>query len=103
MNEPDQPSPIDAQLSAPPVHVTETTAQPSSPSAGKMELLQSRGAVLAVLFLVTGVLGVPLLWINRRFSTTERIVWTIIVTLYTAALLAFVGWVLWWAYSRIMG
>lgn len=75
------------------------TRTPSTASA----FLQSRISVLAVLFLVTGALGIPLLWINRNFSPTERIAWTIIVMIYTISLVAFTGWIVWWAYSRIVG
>ena len=54
-------------------------------------------AVLAILFLVTGVLGLPLLWMSRGFSPLMKVVWSVIVTIYTAA--AIWGTVLVWIWS----
>lgn len=65
------------------------TAQPSIRSNER--LLQSKLVVLGILFLATGALGIPLLWINRKFSQAERIAWAIIVTLYTVALISLVA------------
>ena len=96
-------SPIDAQLAAPPPSYHAEPAGPvfDSPTTSRKDLLQNRGAVLALLFLVTGALGIPLLWINRKFSPIERIFWTIVVTCYTFMLIGFTAWIVWWAYSRI--
>jgi hypothetical protein len=96
-------SPIDAQLAAPPpsYHSGPSAPRFEPPNASRQDLLQNRGAVLALLFLVSGALGIPLLWINRNFSPTERIVWTIIVIIYTLLLVAFTAWIVWWAYSRV--
>lgn len=65
-------------------------------------LLQSKPMVLGILFGVTGVLGLPLLWVNRRFSKRERIVWSILTTLWTAALIAVAVAVCVWAYRRVV-
>jgi len=65
--------------------------------------LQSRMAVIGILFLVTGALGIPLLWMNKRFSKSERIVWSIVVSIYTAGLLYFTYLVCMWSYHRIFG
>lgn len=64
-------------------------------------LSQSRLAVLAVLFLVTGFLGLPLLWKNRRFSTIERWFWAITNTIYTGLLIALAIGIVLWSYRRI--
>ena len=66
-------------------------------------LLQSRGAVLSFLFLVAGVLGIPLLWVNPNFSRGERVLWTIIVLLYSLTILILAGGMLWWIYRLIFG
>lgn len=101
---PDEPSPIEAQLAAPP-----PPTAGDDPIAGRGatspagSLLQSKAAVLAILFLATGFLGLPLLWINRRFSTLERIVWSVLVTIYTIALIALAAVILVWSYRRIVG
>ena len=101
MSEPDSESPIEARLVAQPASTT-ATAFPDSgkPAEG---VFQSRGAVFAMLFLVTGVLGIPLLWVNRNFSQTERIIWSIIVTIYTAALVLVAAMIVLWSYRQIMG
>lgn len=70
----------------------------SQPTPGP--LFQSRPMVLATLFLVTGVLGVPLLWRSPCFGTIEKWVWTVVVAIYTAVLLAGVVWLLSWSLGR---
>lgn len=96
-------SPIDAQLAAPPAYgYDEDTQTPKYEAAPRRDLIQSRSAVLALLFLVTGALGIPLLWMNRQFSNLERVVWSIIVTLYTIALIAIAVWIVMWAYGRVV-
>ena len=55
--------------------------------------------VLAVLFLVTGVLGLPLLWLSRGFRRGQKWFWTVVVTLYTLALTAAAAGISWHAYQ----
>lgn len=64
-------------------------------------LLESRLAVLCILFFVTGALGLPLLWFSPRFSWLERLFWAVVVTIYTVLLIALVWVVLRWSYNRI--
>jgi hypothetical protein len=99
-------SPIEAKLAAPPLGglqnqtpESEELGSPVKPRNGK---LQSRVAVLSILFLVTGAIGVPLLWMNPNFSRTERVLWTVVVSLYTLSLLAVFGGVVWWLYQRLI-
>lgn len=100
-------SPIHAQLAAP---VTDDlglaagqSAPQTNPATGANPLLHSRWAVLAMLFLVTGALGVPLLWMNPNFSKTERIFWAIIVSIYTALLIFTAGAIVMWSFRQIFG
>lgn len=103
----DDESPIEAKLAAPPpggmAAEMDDTGELGSPvgrkQAGK---LQSRMAVLSILFLVTGAIGIPLLWVSPRFSRGEQVFWTIVVSLYTLSLLAVFGGVLWWFYRRLI-
>ena len=44
--------------------------------------------VLVLLFGATGVLGLPVLWASRSFSIRNKIVLSLAVTIYTAALVA---------------
>lgn len=115
MNEQDEfVSPIDAQMAAPP-NLANDVSVPSvghapiqvghAPTAGggAEKLIQNKFAVLACLFLVTGFLGLPLLWMNRRFNTAERIIWSIVVIIYTLVLFGLVGLVFLWSYRQIAG
>ncbi len=65
------------------------------------KLFRNKFVVLGILFGVTGFLGIPLLWQNPKFSETERIVWSVIVTVYTLALIYGAYSVCMWSYSRI--
>ena len=107
-------SPIEAKLAAPPSAAAKmdasnlSTAQGSVGSApsgygGAEMLIQNKFAVLACLFLVTGFLGLPLLWMNRRFSSAERLLWAIVVTIYTLALIGLVAAIVLWCYRQIVG
>lgn len=71
--------------------------------AADQSLLQSKTAVLAILFLATGALGIPLLWTNQRFSTNERLFWAAAATLYSLSLLLFLGWFVYWLKAQVMG
>lgn len=54
-----------------------------------------------MLFFVTAALGLPLLWKSKRFTGTEKTVWSVIVTIYTVAILWIFCAIMWWSYSRI--
>ncbi len=103
--DPRDESPIDAQLAAPPPFSDPQTTSGPDPATPTLfaDMIQNRGAVLAVLFLATGVLGIPLLWMNERFGKGERIFWSVVVTIYTVVLVAAVGWICLWSYRRITG
>jgi hypothetical protein len=65
-------------------------------------MAESRWMVLAILFGVTGALGIPLLWISKRFSLAERIFWSIAVLVYTAALLGITAAIVMWTYRMVI-
>jgi hypothetical protein len=58
--------------------------------------------VLLLLFLVTGFLGLPLLWMSRGFSPRMKVVWSIVNTIYTLLLIGCTVGILWWAWSKAM-
>ncbi|MEM9587172.1 MAG: hypothetical protein AAGA03_07815 [Planctomycetota bacterium] len=100
------PSPIDSGQSAPfakpPTdHAIGTT--PSDSGSSLMEMAQNKLVVLGILFGVTGFLGLPLLWMNKQFTQTERILWAILNTIYTCGLIALAVAVCMWSYRQIMG
>lgn len=75
----------------------------SAPHPPPERLLQSRGAVLGFLFLIAGIVGLPLLWVNPNFSRRERVFWTVIMLLYSFILVVLFGGMLWWIYQLIIG
>lgn len=80
---------------------TNLTPVPADSSPDWRALLNNRWIVLAGLFLVTGALGIPFLWIGRAFSTRMKILLSIVVTLYTALLLWLFWLIMLWSYHRI--
>lgn len=97
MNQPPHDeSPIEAQVISPPAHQSVAKAAASSMTDG-------RWMVLAILFGVTGALGIPLLWVSKKFSLAERIFWSIVVTIYTLALVGVTAAIVMWSYRMIMG
>lgn len=54
-------------------------------SAGGRKWSQNRWVVLAMLFLVLGPLGLPMLWRSREFSPTWKAVVTTLILAVTAA------------------
>ena len=101
---PPSPSPIEQ-----PMHITKqsdnqpATDVPKHKSEEHHGLLQSRGAVLSFVFLVAGVVGLPLLWMNPNFSRNERVLWTVLIVMYSITLLILAGGIVFWVYQAIFG
>ncbi len=64
-------------------------------------LIDSRPAMLGILFGCTGFLGIPFLWMSNTFSRTEKIVWSMVVTIYTLILIGVAVAICWWSYTQI--
>ncbi len=80
-----------------------SAAPPSPTSRSKWHaLLDSRPAMFGMLFGVTGFLGIPFLWMSDSFSHTEKIVWSIVVTVYTLILIGAAVAICWWSYLQIL-
>ena len=56
-------------------------------STSVRQLVDNRWAVLAVLFFVAAGFALPILWVSRAFSPLAKIVLTIVILAYTAALI----------------
>lgn len=60
-------------------------------------------SMLLLLFCVTAICGLPILWVSKAYKPPGKIILSILVTLYT--LLIF--WIFWivmvWCYHQIMG
>ncbi|MGV3485241.1 MAG: hypothetical protein ACO1RT_12550 [Planctomycetaceae bacterium] len=67
------------------------------------QTLQSRVAVLGTLFLVTGALGLPLLWYSSVFSRLEKGLWSLVAMCYTVALLGVTWAIIAWCYQSVIG
>lgn len=68
---------------------------PGDPEAGLRRLVDHRWAVLLILFGAMGALGLPLIWMSRAFTPLAKLVWSIVVIVYTVALI----WGAWLACS----
>ena len=56
--------------------------------------------MLLLLFGVLAVLGLPLLWYSPAFSRKEKIIWSIVIPIYTLALFAIAAGCCWFAWLR---
>src|SRR5262245_34173269 len=83
--------------SSPPVK----PATPAKPHSWR-DFVDHPVVLLAVLFFVTAAPGLPLLWISRRFSLAGKIVWTILVLIWTALVLWGFYLVMAWCLPRIL-
>ncbi len=95
-----------SDTSEPPVVANVRSQTPGNPAGPVVRskwvgLLDNRPAILALLFLVTGLFGIPLLWMSDSFSRTEKIAWSIVVTLYTLMLIGAIIAICWWAYLQV--
>jgi hypothetical protein len=70
---------------------TDKPATPPPASSPARRALDNPWLVLLMLFLVTGALGLPFLWMSRGFSAPTKVVLSIVVLIYTVALL----WAFW--------
>ncbi len=62
---------------------------------------RSKPAILTTVFLVAGILGLPLIYYSPVFNQKEKALWTIIVLIYTAILFYILYRVAAWSYESI--
>lgn len=62
---------------------------------------RSKAAILGTVFLVAGVLGVPLIIYSPVFSKAEKVFWSIVATLYSGTLLYILYRFVVWIFGRI--
>jgi hypothetical protein len=72
----------------------------SAAPAEKRDLLDNPWVVLGMLFLATGVLGLPFLWKSKGFSTFWKVIVGIVVTIYTAVLVWLAALAVMWAWRN---
>jgi hypothetical protein len=49
---------------------------------------------------MTGFLGLPLLWISQAFTVGEKVLWSVLNTIYTLILIGIAIGVCYWCYLR---
>jgi uncharacterized membrane protein YbhN (UPF0104 family) len=77
-----QPEEIDPD-SEPPIEA-EAVERPVVPLRQKLwELSESPWLVLGMLFFVTLFLGLPILWASRGFKPWSKVLWTMLVLIWT--------------------
>ncbi len=59
--------------------------------------------ILATLFLVSGIVGLPLLLLSPAFSKPEKGFWTVMIIIYTAIVFSLFGGFLLWAWNQLAG
>lgn len=74
----------------------------SRPRSEWEQLVSNRKVILAMLFFVTGALGLPLLWLSPAFNATEKVVWSLVTLVYTLMLIGLCVAICYWAYSQVM-
>ena len=62
---------------------------------------RSKPAILTTVFLVAGILGLPLIYYSPVFNQKEKALWTTIVLIYTAILFYILYRVAAWSYESI--
>jgi hypothetical protein len=65
------------------------------------QTLNSRTAVLGTLFLVTGAIGLPLVWYSPVFTRVEKLFWSLMAIIYTSALIGVTWAVVYWCYKLV--
>ncbi len=96
------PAPPELQ-NPPPSQASSPAIQTQSQSSLWQQTLNSRAAILGTLFLITGAIGLPLLWYSPVFSQLEKWIWSAIALIYTAALIGVTWAVVVWCYRIISG
>jgi hypothetical protein len=80
-----------------------TSESSAAPAESKWrKLADNPTAVIALIFLVTGCLGIPVILICRGFTPTKKAIWIIVSIIYTAFLFYLVGLVCMWAYGNVV-
>jgi hypothetical protein len=74
----------------------------SRPRSEWEQLVSNRKVILAMLFFVTGALGLPLLWLSPAFNATEKVIWSLVTLVYTLMLIGLCVAICYWAYSQVM-
>jgi hypothetical protein len=72
------------------------------PGTETQRWIDRKWVVCLLLFGVTGVWGLPFLWISRGFSSLAKIGLSVAVTLYTFALVGLTATCCYWAWHQLL-
>ena len=75
-------------------HSGNSAATPPSQASALRKMVDNPWLVLGMLFFVTLFLGLPALWLSRGFTPLSKVIWTILVLLWTG--------VVFWVFYLIM-
>ncbi len=96
-------SPIRAVIAAPP-ELPPNEHGSGAPREDQLQSkLQSRAVVLFTIFVAAGAFGIPLLWVNKKFTQGERIFWSIASVLYSIGVLWIGAVILIWIWENTIG
>ena len=94
--------PLDAILVDEPEERAPQVADAGSTASQWTQFANNTGLLLATLFFVTAILGVPLIFYSTKLSQVQKVLLTVVVTLYTAALLYGTYLILVWSWNRAL-
>lgn len=75
---------------------------PADKNPSWRKLADNPYAVIALIFCVTGCLGIPLILVSRTFTPAQKALWVVVSLIYTAILFGLVITVWVWTYYRVM-
>ena len=81
----------------------ESSKSPEKPIPGfgqsLRQITENRRLLIAILFLATLFLGLPLLWVSKSFRWYEKIIWTVLNLAFSALIfwLFYLVMAWWWA------
>jgi hypothetical protein len=80
---------------------TDVPPTSSTGNQGWRQVVDNPWLMIAMLFLVTAALGLPLLWISRGFSPLAKVLLTVAVLIWTALVLWVFYLIMAWCLPRI--
>ncbi len=77
-------------------------AEPSQPQRVRgWKQFDNPYLILGALFFVTAAPGLPMLWVSKKFTPLMKVVWSVVVVLYTALILYLFYLCCMWSWGQI--
>lgn len=87
-------------MSSPEADISARQPPATAPPKSIWEVIDNPWVVLILLFFVMAILGLPVLWKSKGFTPLWKVVWSVVVTLYTALIFWLFWLVMVWCYTR---